>query len=68
MTPPFNIAAYILLPVYHCMRDKEKLEKFNDIVCRVIYAPFAIVFTAVFLVGAILMAPIAWVKAVYQNI
>lgn len=65
MTPPFNVIAYFLLPFYHYTKDMDKLERFNDRVCRVTYLPFAILFTTIFLAGSIMMAPLAWLKALW---
>ena len=68
MTPPFNIFAYFLLPVYHWTKDKDKLARFNDRVCRITYFPFAVFFTTVFLFGSLIMAPVAWIKAAWFHV
>lgn len=68
MTPPFNVLAYLLLPVYHYTKDKERLARFNDVVCRVTYTPFAIIFTTIFLTGSLVMTPLAWMKALWRHL
>ena len=68
MTPPFNVIAYLLLPFYHCTKDKDKLARFNNRVCQVTYFPLAFLFTTILLAGSILMSPLAWLKAVSHHI
>jgi len=65
MTPPLNIFALILLPVYHFTTDKDKLERLNNRVCQVTYMPFALAFTVIFLAGSLVMTPFAWLYILY---
>ena len=67
MTPPFNIIAFFLLPIYHC-KDKNNLEKFNSKVCKVTYFPLAVFFTIVFLCMNLIITPFAWIKVVIHKI
>ena len=67
MTPPINMLAYLMWPVYHCIKDKSRLAKFNRGVSIVIYFPFGVVFTLVFLASCLVMTPFAWMKIVIHK-
>ena len=64
MTPPLNVLAYFLWPLYHNIKDKKLLAKFNKKVGIIFYFPFACVFTLVFGISSLIMAPFAWVKVI----
>ena len=67
MPPPFNVVALALLPFYHCISDKDRLQSFNSTVCRTFFLPVAIFFTLVFLAGALIMTPFAWFKILKRS-
>ncbi len=67
MTPPISLFAYLLWPVYHCIKDKKRLASFNRGVSRVIYFPFAFFFTGVFMACCLVMTPLAWMKIVVHK-
>lgn len=66
MIPPFNLIAYILLPIYHC-KAKKNLISFNSKVCKSIYFPFCCFFTLVFLLVALILTPLAWLKIIFHK-
>lgn len=67
MTPPISLFAYLLWPFYHCIEDEKKLADFNNKVCKVIYFPFACIFTIVFFISCIVMTPFAWLKVMIHK-
>ena len=68
MIPPFNLLAYLLLPIYHCKRnDREYLTRFNSKVCKTVYFPIGFFFGLVFFASSLVMTPIAWVKVIIHK-
>jgi len=67
MIPPFNILAFLLLPIYSCIGNKERLERFNKVVCKTIYFPMGVSMTLVFSVCALLLIPFAWMKVILHK-
>lgn len=67
MTPPLNLIAYLLLPFYHCIKDKQKLRNFNSVVCKIIYSPLALIVTIFFEAISLLLTPLAWVKVIVHK-
>lgn len=59
--------SFLLLPFYHCIKDREKLERFNSKVCKVVYFPIALGITLVFEIISLLLTPLAWIKVVINK-
>ena len=68
LIPPFNLLAYFLLPVYVMTKDREKLAKINDKVCRIIYSPIAFLMSAFFFTSSVLIAFPAWIKVIVHKL
>ena len=65
--PPFNLLIFPFLPIYAFNRKKIKLRLLNNILIKVIFAPFAIIYTTIFTGGNILMIPVAYIVTVYRK-
>ena len=47
-SPPFNVAAVVLVPFYCCNKDERRLKNCNDTFSKLVYAPIALCFSALF--------------------
>lgn len=65
--PPLNLITFLLLPVYLCIKDDKKLERFNMKVCYVMYLPLAFVFGVGFAICNMVMIPFAYLKALVHK-
>ena len=66
-TPPFNVLAILMIPVYLLVKDQETLTNINDKFTRVLYLPLAIFFTAIFTALNLLIVPIAYLAALMKK-
>lgn len=67
MIPPFNLLAWLLYPCYASIKDKERLERFNQRVCKVVYFPFGFLFTILFFTADLILVPFAYIKVVVHK-
>ena len=68
MIPPINMISFLLLPFYSCIKDKERLKRFNTGVCKTVYFPIGLVITSVFLASCLVMTPFAYFKVVFHKL
>jgi len=70
-SPPFNIFAVILVPLYLFIKDEQRLKSINDAYTKLVFAPIALLSSVVFAALSLLMVPFAYLKAVmkkFQNL
>lgn len=58
--PPFNLLAIPFVPFYFVITDKEKLFKFNNLLCHLMYIPISLVLMVCFNLMNLCMIPIAY--------
>ena len=64
-SPPFNVAAIILVPFFFCITNEERLKSINNCVTIIMYAPLALIFTIFFMAINIILLPFAYLAAIY---
>jgi len=64
-TPPFNVFAILLVPLYACISDMTTVRKINTIFAKAVYAPIALLMSVVFAAFSLLMVPFAYLFALY---
>ena len=67
-TPPMNVLAVPLLPVYFFVKNQDTLISLNDKFTRVQYLPLAIIFTAIFAVLNLCIVPFAYLSALIKKV
>lgn len=67
-TPPFNILAVGLLPLYLCIKDENKLRSINDTFTKVVYLPIALIACSLFAAFTLAFIPFAYLFATYFKI
>ena len=65
--PPFNFLVLPFLPFFALADKKSKVRRLNNILIRVIYFPFALIYATIFFILNILMLPIAYVVTTYRK-
>ena len=66
--PPMNVLAIFMVPFYCCIKDEKRLRKLNDNFTKVIFAPVALVFTAIFIAANLALLPFAYLGALYKKL
>ena len=66
--PPFNLFILPFLPIYLCNSKKKRLRKLNNTLVKIVFTPFALIYTAVFLICNILLIPFAYVYTCYKKL
>ena len=68
-SPPFNIFAIFLIPIFCCYRkDKKRLQAINEKFTKMIYAPIALFVVLIFAALTLMMVPFAYLAALYHKI
>lgn len=67
-SPPFNVAAVILVPFYCCNKDERRLQSCNDTFSKLVYAPIALVFSILFALMNLVLLPFAYLAAIYHKV
>ena len=67
-SPPFNVAAIVLVPFYFCIEDERRLISINEKFNKAIYAPIALLSAIFFAVINILLMPLAYIVAMFTKI
>lgn len=65
--PPFNFLVLPFLPFFAMTTKQTKVRRLNNILIKVIFFPFALIYAAVFSVCNLLMLPLAYIKTVYYK-
>ena len=65
--PPFNVLAILMAPVYWYVSDQKLLKKINDTFTKVIFAPVALSFTALFMAMNLILLPFAYLAAILKK-
>ncbi len=66
--PPFNLFILPFLPIFWCNSKKKKLRSLNNTLVKIIFVPFALIYTSIFLVCNILLIPFAYVYTCYKKL
>ena len=66
-TPPFNVLAIFMIPVYMCVKDKKKLKRINDVFTKLIFFPTALAITAFFIAFNLVLIPFAYLTTVFKK-
>jgi hypothetical protein len=66
--PPFNLLVLPFVPFFACTRKKRKLRRLNNNLVKFIFFPFALIYTAIFIIGNLLLMPFAYFKTCYDKI
>ena len=64
-SPPFNVLAIILVPIFLCLRDENKIRKINNFFAKLSFVPLALVLTIVFMAMNLIMLPFAYLMAIF---
>lgn len=67
-TPPFNVFAILMIPFYVLVKDEQKLIRVNDIFTKAMFAPIAIMITALFMAINLVLLPFAYVAAIIKKV
>ena len=67
-TPPFNLLAFLIAPYYAFATDERRLKYVNDIFVKVTFVPYALVFSAIFIVCNLVLLPIAYLAALLKKL
>ena len=67
-SPPFNIAAIVLVPFYCCIKDERRLISINEKFNKAIYAPIALISAILFAAINMLLMPLAYIVAMFTKI
>ena len=67
-TPPFNILALLMIPYYLFETDQKRLRRVNDIFTKVMFAPVALIITAIFMALNCILLPFAYFAAIYKKL
>jgi len=67
-SPPFNLIGLPFIPFYLCVKDKSRLLKYNEFVCKVLFAPMSLIFLFCFTAVDLLMTPIAYIYALIHKL
>jgi len=62
-SPPFNIFALLLVPLYAVISDVETIRSINTAYTKIIYLPIALCLTVIFAFFSLLMIPFAYLSA-----
>ena len=66
-TPPFNILAFIMIPFYVFVKDEDTLRRGNNVFSMILYAPLALVFTAIYMTCSLALVPFAYLAATMKK-
>jgi hypothetical protein len=66
--PPFNLLVLPFMPLFIYTRHPKKVRRLNNILVKVIFSPFAIIYGVFFALGNLLMMPFAYVYVLYCKI
>ena len=67
-SPPFNVFALLMIPFYLCIKDEDRLRRFNNFVTKMLFTPIAIVTTVFFMFFTSIMLPFAYFAAIFKKI
>ena len=67
-TPPFNLFTCFMIPVYACIKDRRRLRRINDLYCRLVYMPIAVILTLAFMAVNLCLLPFAYIMAIVHKI
>ena len=59
---PVNMIVFLLLPVFLCLKDKRKLERFNNFLYLVYYALLSVPLGTIFVAANLILSPFAYLK------
>lgn len=65
--PPFNLLVLPFLPIFAFTRQKKKVRNLNNILVKLIFFPFALIYSGLFCVGNLLMLVPAFCLTVYRK-
>lgn len=63
--PPFNLLVAPFTPIFAITRKKRKLRRLNNVLVKLIFMPFALIYASGFAIANLLMMPLAYLKTVY---
>jgi len=63
MFPPLNVVSSLFLPFFMACKDDNKIEKLNNVLLHIGYAPLLIVFTIAFILLSVILLPLAFICA-----
>lgn len=66
-TPPFNVLAVLLVPIFCCVKDERKQRVINDKFVKLLFLPVALLLTVTFMAFNLVMLPFAYLTAIYQK-
>lgn len=64
-SPPFNVFAIILVPIFFCLRDERMIININDFFAKLCFMPLALILTVIFMVMNLFMLPFAYLMAIF---
>ena len=64
-SPPFNVLAIILVPIFLCLRDENKIRRINNFFAKLSFVPLALFLTIVFMAMNLIMLPFAYLMAIF---
>jgi len=67
IAPPFNLLVLPLVPFYLLIENEVTLKSFNIIVCKILFVPYATIYTCVFIVFNLVMAPFGYLVAIFNK-
>lgn len=65
--PPFNLLVLPFLPFFAFTNKKSKVRRLNNMLIKVIFFPFALIYSVMFSLVNILLLPIAYIVTTYRK-
>jgi hypothetical protein len=66
--PPFNLFVLPFLPFFAMIRSQNRVRRINNMLVKVIFFPFALIYSTVFLSCNLLMLPLAYLKSTWTKL
>ena len=65
--PPFNLLVLPFLPFFAFTQNKGKVRRLNNVLVKVIFFPFALIYATLFALVNLLLTPLAYVVTTYRK-
>lgn len=66
--PPFNLLVLPFLPFFMYTKHKKNVRRLNNALVKLIFAPFSLLYTVVFVTGNLLMLPFGYLVALFRKL